>query len=418
MRYSKSLRFRVAVSFAAIGGLASLMIAGGLYLGMQEAGIGLIDETLTAEVQDYLARRTRNPHSLPPATATLSGYVQPAAPGDAPLPASLTTLKPGRQDLALAGRSYRVDVADKGGYRYYMLYNKIHFNQQERWLALYLLAFVATMMTVAGAMALWIADRVIAPVKELARRVHQLDSDMIATDLAEDFPKDEVGELAEAFQQTLSRLAAFIDRERAITADISHELRTPLAGIQGAAEVLLTSKSLSAAERQRLERIERSALEMAELSSALLIMAREKEEARREPINVSTLVRETVEKHRHLLKNKTVEVHLDLGDQPRLTVNPQLFASVVGNLIRNSLTHTEQGEVRLQLNAHQLIIADTGMGIPRDQLSRVFMRSYKGEKSTGEGIGLSLVKKICDRYGWTIDLTSEPGKGTRTTLTF
>jgi hypothetical protein len=46
------------------------------------------------------------------------------------------------------------------------------------------------------------------------------------------------------------------------------------------------------------------------------------------------------------------------------------------------------------------------------------MRRYKGEKSTGEGIGLSLVKKICDRYGWIIELTSEPGQGTHTTLTF
>lgn len=418
MRYSKSLRFRVAASFAMIGGLASLIIAGGLYLGMQDAGIRLIDETLTAEVQDYLARRARNPHSLPPATATLSGYVHPANVGEPPLPEALAKLVPGRQDLTLSGIPYRVDVADKAGYRYYLLYNKTHFNERQAKLVAYLLTFVALMMIVAGAMALWMAERVIEPVKELARRVRELDTEMITAHLAEDFPKDEVGELAQTFQQTLSRLGAFIERERAFTADISHELRTPLAVIQGAAEVLLTSEKLSSNERERLERIERSAGELAELSSALLIMAREKEEARREPISVSTLVSETIEKHRHLLKNKSVQVQLDLHGEPRLAVNPLLFSSVVGNLIRNSFTHTEQGEVRLQLTEHQLVIADTGMGISREEISRVFMRRYKGEKSTGEGIGLSLVKKICDRYGWTIDLTSEPGQGTRTTLTF
>ena len=418
MRYSKSLRFRVAASFTMIGGLASLIIAGGLYLVMRDAGIALMDETLSAEVQDYLARRARNPHSLPPATATLSGYVHPANVAEPPLPDALKNLLPGRQDLTLSGINYRVDVADRAGYRYYLLYNKTHFNQQQKKLLLYLVAFVALMMTVAGAMALWMAERVIAPVKELARRVRQLESDLITTHLAEDFPKDEVGELAQTFQQTLSRLAAFIDRERAFTADISHELRTPLAVIQGAAEVLLTSEKLSPNERERLERIERSAAELAELSSALLIMAREKEEARREPINVSTLVADTVEKHRHLLRNKSVRVQLDLLGQPRLAVNPLLFSSVVGNLIRNSFTHTEQGEVRLQLTEHQLVIVDTGMGISREEISRVFMRRYKGEKSTGEGIGLSLVKKICDRYGWIIELTSEPGQGTHTTLTF
>lgn len=418
MRYSKSLRFRVAASFAAIGGLASLIIAGGLYLFMRDAGITLIDDTLTAEVQDYLARRARNPYSLPPATATLSGYVYPASPGESPLPAGLIPLQPGRHDLNLAGVAFRIAIIDRNGFRYYLLYNKVHFNQQQKRVALYLVAFVTLMMTIAGAMALWMAERVIAPVKDLARRIRGLNPDGLMSNLAADFPNDEVGELAQTFDQTLSRLAAFIDRETAFTADISHELRTPLASIRGAAEVLLTSPELSGAERERVERIERSAADMAELSSALLTMAREKDEARREAIDVAALVTESVDRHRYLLKNKSVEVQLKLGEQPRLAVNPQLFASVVGNLIRNSFTHTEKGKVWLELNAHQLVIADTGIGIPGDQLSRVFTRNFKGKKSKGEGIGLSLVKKICDRYGWRIELSSQPGEGTRTTLTF
>jgi signal transduction histidine kinase len=320
--------------------------------------------------------------------------------------------------LILSGIAYRVDVTDKNGHRYYLLYNKTHFNERKNKLVIYLVTFVALMMIIALGVALWMAERVIEPVKELARRVRSLDANRMTTHLADDFARDEVGELAQTFQQTLSRLSAFIDRERAFTADISHELRTPLAVIQGAAEVLQTSENLSPNERERLERIERSAAEMAELSSALLIMAREKEEASREPINVSELVAETVEKHRHLLKNKAVEIHLELIDQPRLAVNPRLFASVVGNLVRNSFIHTDQGEVQLHLTGNQLKITDTGIGISREELSRVFMRSYKGEKSSGEGIGLSLVKKICDRYGWDIELSSEPGKGTMTTLTF
>ncbi len=88
MRFNRSLRFRVATAFAATGGIISLVMAIGLYIGVRDAGERLIDETLNAEMQDYLSRRSRNPHSLPPATATLLGYVLPARQGE-PSPPSV-----------------------------------------------------------------------------------------------------------------------------------------------------------------------------------------------------------------------------------------------------------------------------------------------------------------------------------------
>ena len=85
MHFSRSLRVRIATAFAAIGGVVSLVTAVGLYIGVRDAGQRLIDETLEAEFQDYLMRRSRNPNSLPPATATLLGYVLPPRPGE-PVP--------------------------------------------------------------------------------------------------------------------------------------------------------------------------------------------------------------------------------------------------------------------------------------------------------------------------------------------
>src|SRR5512139_966447 len=96
MRFSRSLRFRVATAFAAIGGVISLLMAIGLYFGVQDAGERLIDETLNAEMQDYLSRRSRNPHSLPPATATLLGYVLPTRPGEPAPPDGISLLPPGQ----------------------------------------------------------------------------------------------------------------------------------------------------------------------------------------------------------------------------------------------------------------------------------------------------------------------------------
>lgn len=418
MRYPRSLRRRVATAFAAVGGGISLLLAVGLYIGAQDAGERLIDETLYAEMQDYHARRMRNPHSLPPTTVTLLGYVAPAGPNDPVLPAALAARPPGRQHVQFGGIPYRMAIADQGGTRYYLLYNEALFHQRQLRLGAYLAGFVAVMMLISGALAFWLAERVIEPVKELARRVRGIGPDTAHVDLAADFPADEVGELAQAFEQRLDRLAAFIERERAFTADVSHELRTPLAVIRGAAEVLLADATRPEADRQRLERIERAAADMADHSTALLAMAREHDETRREAVDLADLLQETLDRHHYLLRDKDVAVALEIQARPKLATDPNLLGIVLANLVRNSFTYTERGTVRVCLEATRLSVSDTGTGIPQAALSRVFQRLYKGRHSLGAGIGLSLVKKICDRNCWDIVLDSEEGKGTSVQLRF
>jgi signal transduction histidine kinase len=418
LRFSRGLRFRVAASFAALGGGLSLVIAIGLYVGAQDAGVGLIDETLIAEMQDYQARRARNPHSLPPATRTLHGYVTPAGTGEPALPVILAGLGPGRHHLNMDGIPYRLAVADRAGQRIYLLYNQALFVQQQHRLGFYLAVFVAFMAVASAGIALWLAERVIEPVKELARRVRDIGPDTPPAHLSADFPADEVGELARAFEQSLHRLAAFIARERAFTADVSHELRTPLAVIRGAAEVLLANEERPEKERLRLERIERAAADMADLTTALLAMARERDEGRGSPVDLSALLMETLDKHRHLLGDKPVDVVLEIYDRPSLNVDPNLLAIVVANLVRNSFHHTDRGTVRVRLHADRLSVGDTGLGIPREALNKVFQRLYRGQHSLGAGIGLSLARKICERYGWRINLESEEGRGTLVCLEF
>ena len=413
MRFTRKLRFRVAAAFAAVGGAVSLTLAVGLYLGALDAGERLIDETLSAEMQDYQARRDRNPQSLPPATATLLGYVSHGW-----VPEELRPLSPGQHRITLNATPYRLAVADRDSVRYYLLYNESLLLERQSRLALYLGGFVALMVGVSLGLALWLAERVIEPVKDLARRVREVRPETPHADFTEDFPQDELGELASAFEQSLQRLAAFIERERAFTADVSHELRTPLAVIRGAAEVLLADETRPAKDRQRLERIERAAADMADLSTALLAMAREKDDDQRDRADLALLLEETVDKHRPLLGERPVEVNVDIQARPMLVADPNLALIVIANLVRNSFTYTERGSVQIRLGEHTLEVSDTGVGIPREALSRVFQRLYKGAGSEGFGIGLSLVKKICDRYGWTIQLDSEEGKGTRAVLTF
>lgn len=418
MRFSRSLRFRVATAFAAVGGVISLVTAIGLYVGVRDAGETLIDETLNAEIQDYLSRRSRNPNSQPPATATLLGYVMPARQDESVPPDAIAAWPPGLHEIRLGDVYYRVAIADRAGSRYFLLYNETLFREKQASLILYLSVFVVLMTLLSGGLALWLAERVIEPVKELARRVRDVRPDAHPDMLSEDFPHDEVGELAHAFEQALDRLADFIDRERAFTADVSHELRTPIAVIRGAAEVLLADEARPEKDRQRIERIERGAADMADLSTALLAMARERDDERRAPVDLAALIEESMAKHRHLLGDRQVDVSLEILERPQVAADANLLAIVIANLLRNSFTYTERGSVRIRLDAQALSIDDTGLGIPRGALDKVFQRLYKGAHSEGAGIGLSLVKKICDRYGWSVTLDSQEGVGTRAVLRF
>ena len=420
MRRRASLRRRVAFAFAGFGATVSLLLAVALYVSAHDVGQRLIDETLRAELDDYMARRSRNPHSLPPATLSLRGYI--SAPGESGYepPEAVRDLPAGRHEIRLDDVPYRVAVAEGDGARYFMLFNETRQQVRERRFLAYLAASVLFMTLLVAAGGLWLARRVIAPVTELARQVGGAEPDAPPQLVAEDAPDDEVGELARVFDRYLQRLRAFVERERAFAADVSHELRTPLAVIQGAVEVLHEDPALSAAQSVRLDRIERAAVDMAELIRALLLLAREKsdETQAEERCNAAEVLRECIDKHRHLVASRRTEIALDLAAEPELPAERTLLAVVVGNLIRNAFAYTESGQVSIRLDAERLTVADTGVGIRAEDLGRVFQRYYKGSASQGSGIGLSLVKRICDRYGWEIAIESREGEGTSARLVF
>lgn len=414
MRRRRSLRFRVAFAFAAFGAVVSLLLSGGMYVAAHNVGQRLIDETLRAELDDYMARRARNPGSLPPATASIQGYVVANGAAAANIPAAVTALTPGIHEISLRGAPYRVAVADGGGERFFMLFNETRQRARERRFLAYLAFGVVVMTLLSAGGGWWLAGRVIAPVTELASLVSRADP---ATSRVENLPHDEVGD---ALEQYLSRLYGFVDRERSFTADVSHELRTPVAVIQGAVEVLREDINLTPAQRDRLARIERATQDMAQLIRALLLLARERNVSPRPdpPCEVAAVVRDSVDKHRYLLRNKGTEVDIAIAAEPIIKAEGVLLSVVVGNLVRNAFSFTEAGRVRVVLDNDRLTVADTGQGIRDEELRHVFHRYYRGAASQGSGIGLSLVKRICDRYGWDILIESREGQGTTAQLSF
>ncbi len=230
---------------------------------------------------------------------------------------------------------------------------------------------------------------------------------------------DLIANLCEYLDRYLARLRAFIERERAFTADVSHELRTPLAIIQGAAEIQGEDETLTPRQRQRAMRIQRATQDMSEITTALLVLARERHLAAVTAVcSVAGVIQDVVEKHRYLIARRPMEVVTEIVADPHLAVERALLFIVIGNLIRNAFQHTVQGEVRIRLETDQLTVKDSGRGIAEEDLAHLFERHYRSASSRGEGIGLSLTKRICDHYGWQIQMGNNLGGGVTIRLWF
>lgn len=416
MRFRTSLRYRVTLGFAVLGLVVSLGLAVALYVLTIDMEERLLAETLSAELEDYIARYVVDPDALPPSSTTIRTYV--VRPGSVSIPPVLRELEAGLHKVELDGRRYYAEVRVRAGLDFIVLYDDTQVRHRENQFRLFLGIGVLVMTLLAALLGLWLAGRVIAPVGELAARVANLKPEDHPAPMELDYPRDEVGMLARDFDAYQQRLAAFIDREQAFTADVSHELRTPLAVIEGASEVLLDDPDLSEAKRTRIERITRSVREMSELVTALLLLAREeKGDIHGSGCAVDEALQQVVEGHRHLLRHKPVEIKLDIQAQIVLPVECTLLRIVLANLVRNAIYFTEHGYVSICLDEEGISVKDTGIGIPGEQMQRVFDRFYT-MSTAGEGIGLSLVKRICHRYRWKIDIDSREGSGTLIRLTF
>ncbi|MHB8167994.1 MAG: sensor histidine kinase, partial [Sulfuricella sp.] len=327
-----------------------------------------MDETLRAEIEDTLSRRSRNPNSLPPATISVRGYVHVPGRGAEDIPPELLKLNPGTHQLTLGNIPYRVAVVDQGDERYVMLFNEMRQRQREEQFLIVLIAGGLIMTLVSAAIGWWLAGRVVAPVAELARRVGKARPEDEALDVAKGFSNDEIGKLARVFGGYLKRMRAFIDRERAFTADVSHELRTPLSIIQGAVELMEEDDRLDEKQQKRIARVGRAARQMIDLTAALLLMARENspDEPVEQDCDVCDVVRDAVATHRHLVSAKT-NVELAYRSHPRIAAERTLLGIVVANLIRNAFAYTESGTVAIVVDDNCLTVTDTGRGIHEEE---------------------------------------------------
>lgn len=414
-----SLKNRLSITLAVFGGLVSMGLASIIYIASHDLEARLIDDTLSAELEDYIARRQRNPKSLPEMTTTIQAYVVTSLSDKKLIPEAVIKLKPEQNHVVLNGISYRAAMRVVAEQRYVVLYNTSTLKQRETEFLMLLTISVLLVTLISALAGRLLASRVIAPVNELALRVSVLDPENEHTPLAEEFPWIEVRRLAEDFDIYLQRLHDFIERERLFTGDVSHELRTPLTVISGATELMLADESISEGNRKRIMRIARAGIEMSEMTAALLALAREQGDASSHSTecDVEPVAREVISRYQEIFKHKPITVQLQINKPLLVRVDHAILSMMLGNLLRNAFSFTEQGEIVVSINEHSIRVEDSGPGLGMQQAEQLFQPYVRGNHpDSGSGLGLSLVWRLCKRNGWKIKLSDRAEGGTQAEL--
>ncbi len=315
--------------------------------------------------------------------------------------------------------AYKLAVRKTQGEWFFLAYDMTQATRGEAQFrrAIYISVIVFTLLSLV--VGWWAASRVMSPVSELAARLRAYRGSSNPKPLATHFPEDEVGELAKALDDYSARLTEVVQRDREFNADVSHELRTPLAVIRGATELLLTRPDLDDKIKQRLYRIQRAEQQCTDLIGSLLLLSRN--ERGQGNTLVARVTEQLLDAHRAQLGSKPLTLRME--GESGLTVDaPESAVSVaLGNLIGNAVKYTLEGGVVVRLLPDSVEVIDSGPGLSPEDAARLFERGYRGTHaghSQGGGIGLSIVSRLCELYGWQVGVRPGETRGVIATLKF
>lgn len=419
-----SLRLKVALAFSA---LAILLLAA------QALGVKALAETqeekfinalIADDMRDLLRSYRANPASMPQPDPRLQAYVSQEGGLRVRLPGTVAQLPAGIHELILDGREIHVAVAAFAGSRIYRIYDygiyERHFKQVNN--ALMAGTGIFALLTIW--LAFGLSGLLVRQITGMAQQVRALRAGAAEAVNPGKYDEIEVVELAETFNDYHRRMTRMVEREKEFAGNVSHELRTPLTAIRTSCELLqmedAMALNMALKQRERLQRIERAVNRMDELVDALLLLARGEGDARAGPVCLADAVAEAVDGLADALAARKADIRVDIAAELRVEANRSALGIVLSNLIQNAARHIDQGHIRFSYEAGALHIEDTGDGIPPESLPRIFERFYQArpaeDDGRGFGIGLAIVRQLCERNEWPIRIASEPGKGTRVSL--
>ena len=209
-------------------------------------------------------------------------------------------------------------------------------------------------------------------------------------------------------------------------ANITHEMNTPLTSIIGFSNLLENNEVEDDVKKKAIRNIKKQSERLANLIACIINFNEiDNDNLPSYEVDLSKSIEDVAESLEPLAKEKKVEISLDVEKNIMVSSRQERINEIIGNLVRNAIKYNkENGKVSISLNKDLvLVVEDTGIGISKEDLPKVFDRFYTVDKSHngkhgGFGLGLAVVKKICKNSGWTIRCESELGVGTKFYLEF
>ncbi|MFJ7745840.1 sensor histidine kinase [Peribacillus sp. NPDC097295] len=291
----------------------------------------------------------------------------------------------------------------------------------EKWLAAVFLFLIVAIFL----MTKWL-KKLISPINEIERAVHRVSEGDYNIKLQVE-SQDEIGRLAQAFNEMAQSVFLEEERKKEFLENVAHELRTPLSYVMGYTQALKDGivkgeeekqkyLQLISRETHRLQKLLRDLMELAKLDSEQIV-------SDSTPIAFAQFIEDVIAKYQPILKEKQIRLQIELDPDPIILGVEGRVEQILHNILDNSIKYTDRvGTISLSLHQRkeecELVINDTGRGIPAVDLPHVMERFYRVNKARsrfdgGSGLGLSIVKKLVDQQKGKIHIESVEQKGTK-----
>jgi two-component system heavy metal sensor histidine kinase CusS len=293
------------------------------------------------------------------------------------------------------------------------------------WVLLITFPIVLIVQFVASSLA---ASKAIEPVNQLISSASGIGDSNISTRLVLPEHQDELYQLTQTINELLARIETSMLQQKQFTSDASHEIRTPLAGIRGTLEVLIRKQrepqiyeekiAGTIKEVDRLDSLLEQLLQLARIDSSTAV--------RNETICLAELISLSGEKWKIQAAEKNVSLQFNIPEDITVMGDQLYLELILDNLLSNAIKYgKEDGNVVAgwDRNSKTLTIKDDGIGITSKDLPNIFNRFYRADKSRssavkGNGLGLSIVKKLADLQHINLRAVSQPDKGSTFMLQF
>jgi signal transduction histidine kinase len=278
----------------------------------------------------------------------------------------------------------------------------------------------------------WFAKKALEPIDDIVGQMQQVRASNLSLRITEGNGRDEISELAQNFNRLLKHLENAFEVQQTYVTNASHELKTPVTSIIGEIEVTLNKERTTGEYQQALRSVLNDAEGLNETITGLMELAQvdmSYTQAALSPVAIDELVWELADQWTHKLGKGLFVVSVQhLPDDPeklQIPANKALLSIALNNMISNAYKFSDKRRVQCDLNADDhsisITITDTGIGIPPEEMEKVFQSFYRGTNVKdyhGNGIGLYITGKIITLFNGTISVTSIPDKGTSITINF